>query len=62
MFGLLNPVVGLHEYEVPPVAFSVVEPPQAMVTLEPALATGDALTVMVTVEVEEQVPFDTVTV
>ena len=46
-----KPVDGLHEYVVPPVAVSVDYEPLQIVTLEPPLIVGMALTVTVTVAV-----------
>jgi len=37
---LLRPVVGAHEYVVPPDPFSVVDVPAQITMLEPAFATG----------------------
>jgi hypothetical protein len=48
---LLNPAAGLQEYVPPPVAESVVELPLQMTTSVPAFATGEGVTVIVTVDV-----------
>ena len=45
----LRPVVGLHEYVVPPVALRMVGAPMQIATSGPALTTGNELTVTVTV-------------
>jgi hypothetical protein len=48
MPGLLKPVDGLQEYDVPPDPLSVVFPPAQTVASVPALAVGNALTVTMT--------------
>ena len=46
--GLLSPVDGVQEYELPPVPLSVVLLPIQMAVLLPALIIGNAFTTMVT--------------
>jgi len=56
MFVAERPVAGLHEYVLPPVAFSVTELPAHIDVLLPADMVGSWLTVTITVAVLEQPP------
>lgn len=54
IFGSLSPVVGNQLYVVPPLPFNTVLEPMHILELLPALATGEGLTVIETVAVDEQ--------
>jgi hypothetical protein len=54
-----KPVAGDHKYVVPPLAVRVEDPPLQIVTPDPALTVGIALTVTFTVIVAVAVPSDT---
>jgi hypothetical protein len=58
----LNPLTGLHVYDVPPLAESAVDNPLQIVASDPAFAVGNELTITTTASVEEQPAEVTVTV